>query len=178
MALVGGGTSKTMPKYPTNKVMIWDDHQRRALGEVAFKTVVKKVRLRKDRIAVALENKVFLYDLEDLRVLHQVDTSPNPEGLMDLSPGAEGAVLACPGLTAGQVRIDMIETRRVKIIDAHNSSLAAIALTTNGRMVATASGTILMCSIVVADPFFFHPFNQIFLLGVMLYRDWNYSSHI
>ena len=120
--------------------MIWDDHQKRALGEVAFKTVVKGVRLRKDRIAVALENKVYLYDLEELRLLHQADTAPNPEGLLALSPGADGAVLASPGLTAGQVRIDVIETRRVKIIEAHNSPLAALALTTNGKLVATASG--------------------------------------
>lgn len=141
-ALVGGGQ---VPRWAPTKVIIWDEHQGRAIGELACKTPIKAVRMRRDRIAVALEQKVLLYDLDDLRVVHQTETAPNPEGLLALSTAADSTVLACPGLHAGEVRVDLLDTRRVKIIAAHDSPLAALALSPNGKLLATASerGTII-----------------------------------
>ncbi|KAL4446321.1 hypothetical protein ABPG77_003128 [Micractinium sp. CCAP 211/92] len=136
LALVGGGP---MPKYPPNKVMIWDDHQGRAIGELSFRNNVHAVRLRKDRIAVALEHRVLVYNFADLRLLHTIETLSNPNGLLTLSPSADAAVLACPGLHPGQVRVELYDTRRTKFISAHNSSLAALALSSNGKLLATAS---------------------------------------
>jgi len=46
LALVGGGTH---PKFEKNKVHLWDDYQRKNIGELTYKSFVKAVRLRKDK---------------------------------------------------------------------------------------------------------------------------------
>ena len=142
MALVGGGP---IPRFPPNKVMIWEDQQQRPIGELGFKTPVRSVRLKTDRVAVALEQKVYLYNMVDLRQLHETETAPNPEGLLALSPSENTTVLACPGLSVGQVRIDLLDTKRSTFIQAHDNPLSALALSHNGKYVATASekGTLI-----------------------------------
>ncbi len=47
--------------------------------------------------------QVLVYNFADLRLLHAIETLSNPAGLLALSPSADSAVLACPGLHAGQV---------------------------------------------------------------------------
>ena len=70
--------------YPPNKVMIWDDHQTKCIGELTFKADVLAVRLRRDRIVVVLNSKVFIYRFSDLKLIDQIATLPNSRGLVSL----------------------------------------------------------------------------------------------
>ena len=80
-----------------------------------------------------------MYNFADLRLLSTTETASNPSGLLALSPSADATVLACPGLHPGQVRVELYDTRRTKFVQAHNSGLAALALSTSGKLLATAS---------------------------------------
>ncbi len=64
---------------------------------------VRAVKLRRERIVVALEHKVLVYDFKDLKLLHSIETLSNPMGLVALSPSQDQTVMACPGLHCGQV---------------------------------------------------------------------------
>lgn len=142
LAIVGGGST---PRYPPNKVMIWDDHQSRCIGELSFRSEIRAVRLRRDRIVVVLEHKIYVYNFADLKLLHQIETIANPKGLCALSPASSPSVLACPGLHGGQVRVEHYSLKKTKFIPAHDSNLACFALTLDGRLLATASnkGTLI-----------------------------------
>ncbi|XP_042395429.1 autophagy-related protein 18a-like [Zingiber officinale] len=136
LALVGGGPN---PNYPPNKVMIWDDHQSRCIGELSFRSEVRAVRLRRDKIIVVLDNKIFVYNFADLKLIHQIETVPNPKGLCAVSQQQGSLVLVCPGGQKGQVRVEHYGSRRTKFIMAHDSRIACFALSQDGRLIATAS---------------------------------------
>ncbi|PKU85428.1 autophagy-related protein 18c-like [Dendrobium catenatum] len=136
LALVGGGANS---QYPPNKVLIWDDHQGRCIGEFAFRSDVRGVRLRRDRIVVVLEHKIYVYNLTDLKLLHQIETLANPKGLCCLSHHSSTSVLACPGLHQGQVRVEHFGLKMTKFINAHDSHISCFSLTLDGFLLATTS---------------------------------------
>eukprot|EP00607_Mallomonas_marina_P008093 CAMPEP_0182419970 /NCGR_PEP_ID=MMETSP1167-20130531/4400_1 /TAXON_ID=2988 /ORGANISM="Mallomonas Sp, Strain CCMP3275" /LENGTH=359 /DNA_ID=CAMNT_0024595257 /DNA_START=346 /DNA_END=1425 /DNA_ORIENTATION=- len=125
--------------------MIWDDHQNRCIGELMFKSEVKAVRLRRDRVVVVLQNKVYVYRFSDLKLLDQINTTPNARGLVCLSPDAAHTVLACPGLAKGSIRVELYDIKKATLIKAHDSELAQIALNCDGSRIASASdkGTLI-----------------------------------
>ncbi|KAL3521340.1 hypothetical protein ACH5RR_019489 [Cinchona calisaya] len=142
LALVG---SKANTQYPPNKVIIWDDHQSRCIGEFSFRSDVHAVKLRRDRVVVILEHKIFVYNFVDLKLLHQIETLGNPRGLCCLSQCLNTSVLVCPGLRRGQVRVEHFGLNMTKLITAHDSQLSCLTLTMDGLLLATAStkGTLI-----------------------------------
>lgn len=113
LALVGGGQH---PKFPMNKVYLWDDHQYKCIGELSFKTVVKAVKLRKDKVVVVLESRVYVYNFSDLRLIDAIDTCVNPKGLVALSADPNLSVLATPDKAKGSVKVTIYEKNSSNII--------------------------------------------------------------
>lgn len=142
IAIVGGGRN---PRYPTNKVMIWDDLQDKCIGELMFKSEVLAVKMRRDRIVVVLMTKVYVHRFSDLKLLDQIATLPNSKGLISLCPDASNNVLAVPGLAKGSIRIELYDIAKATIIKAHDAELAQFALSADGSRIASASekGTLI-----------------------------------
>ena len=136
LALVGGGRN---PRYPPNKVMIWDDHQNRCIGELSFRSEVKAVRMSRERVVVVLEYKIYVYNFADLNLLHSIETVSNPKGLCALCADSRMCVLVCPGLQKGHLRVELFDITRTTLIAAHESALSCIALNLDGSRLATAS---------------------------------------
>lgn len=50
--------------------------------ELNFPTTILAVRLNRRRLVVVLEEQIYVYDISNLRLLHTIETSPNPNGAL------------------------------------------------------------------------------------------------
>ena len=114
---------------------------------------------------MAMRDRVYVYNFGDLALLDTIITGGEANGLgllcistdagdagdiigepsSSLSNEEDGMVLACPSVQRGQVRVELYGMRKNVLIDAHEGSLAAMALSVDGSLLATASerGTII-----------------------------------
>jgi WD40 repeat protein len=73
-------------------------------------------------------------------MIEVIDTYINPKGICAVSPSKEVCVLACPDKKTGTVRILHFDKgNKVVMIDAHQSSIGALTLNSEGTLIATAS---------------------------------------
>ncbi|XP_047961472.1 autophagy-related protein 18a-like [Salvia hispanica] len=131
-------------KSDRNKVRIWDDRLNRGIGELVFRSEVRAVRLRKDRIVVVMLHKIYVYSLSDFELIHQIETMENRQGLCEICKAGQ-MVLVCLGEQRGFVRVVQYATNKSTHVMAHSSSIACVALMDDGMLMATAStkGTLI-----------------------------------
>ncbi|KAI9484867.1 WD40-repeat-containing domain protein [Zychaea mexicana] len=103
LAFVGGGK---YPRFPPNKVIIYDSIKGKPVLELEYKSDVKNVKLRRDRLTVVLANKVFIYQFSiNPKLLHTFETCDNERGLAAVSAAQDHAVLIIPGRQKGHLQI-------------------------------------------------------------------------
>lgn len=64
------------------------------------------------RIVVVLEQRTYIYNFDDLRLIDAIETCPNTKGLVALNPDPDNAVLVTPDKTVGNVRVNAYEKNK------------------------------------------------------------------
>jgi len=144
VAIVGSGDS---PSRSSRRLQIINTKTKTVICELNFITPILSVKLNKKRIAVILETKIHIYDINNLKILHSIDTVPNPKGLCAFSPCSKNCFLAYPtSQQNGDVYIfDALSMHTVSVVSTHKGTLAAMAISQDGSLLATASekGTVI-----------------------------------
>ncbi|KAL8963063.1 MAG: hypothetical protein Q9193_000637, partial [Seirophora villosa] len=60
------------------RLQITNTKRQSTICELTFPTTVLAVRLNRKRLVVVLEDQIYLYDISNMKLLHTIETSPNP----------------------------------------------------------------------------------------------------
>ena len=104
VAIVGSNNSQ---RYRSSNIIIWDDQQLASVGELCFNEEIKALKLRRDYMAVVMQNIVYVYNMVDLKLRDIVPTCENPRGLSCFNTNSEKVLLACPDKSKGRILIKL-----------------------------------------------------------------------
>lgn len=92
-----------------NKLIIWDDLEKKNRTEITFNASneIKNIKVRKDILVAVLEDKVFIFNCETLKLIEQVETCINPLGLVGISTDEKpiNKSVACLHTNKGSLRV-------------------------------------------------------------------------
>ncbi|GAA5806281.1 WD40-repeat-containing domain protein [Helicostylum pulchrum] len=127
--------------------------------ELTFHTPILSVKMNRKRLIVVLEEQIFIYDISNMKLLHTIDTIPNPSAIVALSPSSENCYIACQPLrstadyyaqssqqSVGDIEIyDANAMKLANIVQAHKSPISCISMNAEGTLLVTASekGTVI-----------------------------------
>jgi autophagy-related protein 18 len=138
--------------------------------ELLFPSSILAVKMNRKTLVIVLEAEIYIYDISNMRLQHVIETTPNPEAIVALSPSADNSYLAYPSpvpppapisavspqatpaqpssasAASGDVLLFSTKSFNVsQIIRAHKAPISALALNSTGTLLATASekGTVI-----------------------------------
>ncbi|KAG9218046.1 hypothetical protein CCMSSC00406_0008823 [Pleurotus cornucopiae] len=170
LALVGVAD---VPGSSPRKLQIVNTKRQTMICELLFPSSILAVKMNRRALVIVLETEIYIYDISNMRLLHVIETTANPEAICALSPNAEASYLAYPSQVPspnsplstypssdtaavssvatpqsnGDVTIfstTSLTTANI-IPSAHKSPLSIVQISQNGSLLATASvkGTVI-----------------------------------
>jgi len=144
VAVVGAGDD---PSLSPRRLHIMNTKTKSTICVLSFVTPILAVKMNKKRLVVVMETKIHIYDISSIKILHTIDTVPNPKGLCALSPSEENCYLAYPNSTdKGNVVIfDALTLQVVNVVEAHKTVVSRLTINSAGTLLATCSnkGTVI-----------------------------------
>ena len=77
VALVGAGER---PASSTRRLQIVNTKRQSTICELTFPTTILAVKLNRRRLVVVLEQRIYLYDISNMKLLHEIETNMNSNG--------------------------------------------------------------------------------------------------
>ncbi|TFK37953.1 WD40 repeat-like protein [Crucibulum laeve] len=167
IALVGAADQ---PQSSPRKLQIVNTKRKSMICELLFPSSILSVKLNRKTLVIVLETEIYIYDISNMRLLHVIETTPNPEAICALSPSADSSYLAYPspvpspatpsttsaslpppppsGSTPPTGDVLLFSTRSLtvaNVIQAHKAPLSFLSINSSGTLLATSSekGTVI-----------------------------------
>jgi WD40 repeat protein len=139
------GTGNSM-KYPTNRVIVWDDNKKRTTSEISLNRRVEYINVSSyGTLIIMSKQSAYLYNTETMELQHQYECSPNCITTSILSDGfvmahANNAMLTHTGVSNSLPYGVSVRTESKYIsIPVHQSPIRKIAIDHVGKYICSCS---------------------------------------
>lgn len=141
IALCGGGK---YPKYPKNKVILYDEEKSIVTNELVFNSFVKCVKMKKDLMFVLCETKIHVINLLSLQEVDLLDMSGVNQyciskGIFSVNLSNDSNIICFPHQTKGYIKVKNYDNSNTILLNCHRSDIACLELSYDGKILATAS---------------------------------------
>ena len=159
IALVGEhrDSSSSPNQWSMKNLNIWDDAQEKIVTTMTYESPIVSVRITRNMLLVATKRRVYVYHrpfdkkaTEDKKNTATVNcnqfvTYDNTYSTIALSSNSEPAIAVFPGINQGYVHVSDKGDVPSRIVNAHENEIAALAISSDGKQLATMStkGTVL-----------------------------------
>ncbi|PPQ72933.1 LOW QUALITY PROTEIN: hypothetical protein CVT26_014542 [Gymnopilus dilepis] len=157
------------PQSSPRKLQIVNTKRQSMICELLFPSSILAVKLNRKSLVIVLEMEIYIYDISNMRLLHVIETTPNPEAICALSPSADSSYLAYPSPVpsptsplattstpgaapaasapaagsqnqSGDVLLFSTRSLTVaNVIQAHKAPLSFLSINSTGTLLATSS---------------------------------------
>ncbi|MCQ2821272.1 MAG: hypothetical protein MJ252_28770 [archaeon] len=107
---------------------------------------VKNVKLKRDKIFVVCEQKIYIFAFSSFESIDNIDTYENSKGIIAISNDPDKSIIAyLDNNKLGSVKIKDLDTQKEITVQAHESMIAYMAMNPSGTILATCSekGTLI-----------------------------------
>ncbi|KAG5729770.1 Autophagy-related protein 18 [Termitomyces sp. T112] len=161
IALVGAADQ---PQSSPRKLQIVNTKRQSMICELLFPSSILAVKLNRKTLVIVLEVEIYIYDISNMRLLHVIETTKNPDAICALSPSADNSYLAYPSPVPSPTPppsstplppaspqtgdVLLFSTRSLitaNALRAHKSPISFLSLNSTGTLLATSSdkGTVI-----------------------------------
>jgi WD40 repeat protein len=126
--------------YPNSKLILWDDANRKVIGEIQFRERILNAELNKEIIVVSTSKKIYIYKFENIECIKTIVTVNNSDGLFAIG-GEKSDYIVYNGNEIGSIGITKIYEDYYREIKIHKAHIGCIRLSGDGKFIATASDT-------------------------------------
>ncbi len=88
---------------------------------------------------VVLDTAIYVYDIKTLEKIQKINTVENVRGVAAVNCEKTRAIFACPTDKLGEIQIINFDRDTKVLIPAHKTMVTALALNSDGTLVASAS---------------------------------------
>ncbi|KAI3605887.1 protein-vacuolar targeting protein [Moniliophthora roreri] len=136
IALVGAAD---IPQSSPRKLQIVNTKRQSMICELLFPSSILAVKMNRKTLVIVLESEIYIYDISNMRLLHVIETTPNPEAICALSPSADNSYLAYPSPVPSP-------TSPLSAQAANSSTSPQPATSSSGATSQNQSGDVLLFS--------------------------------